>query len=99
MLTIGNNNNKVKSWKRGVPMKVNNRRIKAERIAKGFTQKELAEKINMSRSSYIKRENGTTPLGADELANIAQELGHLNDIQIFFAPGVPNKQRKRKEVI
>lgn len=77
-------------------MKVDNRRIKAERIAKGFTQAELAKKLNLSRASYVKRENGTTPLGADELANIAKELGHSNDIQIFFTHGVPDKQRNKE---
>ncbi|MQS52137.1 helix-turn-helix domain-containing protein [Companilactobacillus mishanensis] len=74
-------------------MRLNLKRIKAERVARGFTQDEVAKKLNMNRSSYIKRENGTTPFGADDLANLALILGHYNDIQIFFAPSVAKRER------
>ena len=40
-------------------MELNLRRIKAERIAKGYTQDVVAEKMGWkSRTPYVKRENG-----------------------------------------
>ncbi|MDT3393936.1 MAG: helix-turn-helix transcriptional regulator [Bacillota bacterium] len=68
-------------------------RIKAERVAKGFTQDYVAKEIGMNRSSYIKRENGNVPFGADELAQVAELLGHYSDIQIFFTMNVPERKQ------
>lgn len=60
-------------------------RLKAERIAKGYSQEELAKKLGWTRSMYIKRENGTVSLGVDELAKIATALEMPESrISIFF---------------
>lgn len=60
-------------------------RLKAERIAKGYSQEELSKKLQWTRSVYTKRENGTVSLGVDELAKIATALEMPESrISIFF---------------
>lgn len=61
-------------------------RLKAERIAKGYSQEELAKKLGWTRSMYTKRENGSVSLGVDELAEIATALKMPESrISIFFS--------------
>lgn len=76
-------------------MTVDLRRIKAERIAKGFTQDEMADMLGWkNRALYAKRENGIVSIGADELAKIAEVLGFSKDeLGIFFTTNVPDKER------
>lgn len=76
-------------------MTLNLNRIKAERIAKGLTQDEMAEAMGFkSRAAYAKRENGIVGIGADELALISEILDiPLTDMHIFFKQNVPNKER------
>lgn len=72
------------------------KRLKAERIAKGFSQEDMAKKLGWkNRATYAKRETGLVDLGADELARIAEILGYSkNDLGIFFTINVPNRERK-----
>lgn len=79
-------------------MTIDLRRIKAERIAKGYTQDEMAEKMGWkTRTPYAKRENGIVSIGADELARIAQILDFSTDqLGIFFTVIVPEKERNNK---
>lgn len=79
-------------------MTVNHRRLKAERIAKGFTQDEMAEKMGWnSRTPYAKRENGIVSLSADELIKAATILEiPLNNLEIFFTKDVPERERLEK---
>lgn len=72
------------------------RRVKAERIAKGYTQDYMAEKMGFnSRAAYAKRENGIVSMGADELAQISEILDiPLTQMHIFFKRNVPEKERK-----
>lgn len=67
-------------------MTLNLKRIKAERIAKGFTQDEMAQLLGWkSRAAYAKRENGIVAIGADELLKIAIILGYSSEnLGIFF---------------
>lgn len=75
-------------------MTINLNRIKAERIANGLTQNELAQKLQWSRSKYSKRENGEVPIGADELALIASVLNVPRDnMGIFFDFGVSIREQ------
>ena len=75
-------------------MKVNLNRIKAERVARGLTQKELADVLGKPRSWLAKREPGIVPLGADELSSIASALGiEPNQMSIFFESNVPDCQQ------
>ena len=76
-------------------MKLDLKRIKAERVASGMTQSEIANKLGWkSRAPYAKRENGLVPFGADELANFGEVVGYTtNELGIFFTKGVPEKER------
>lgn len=77
-------------------MELDLRRIKAERIAKGYTQDVVAEKMGWkSRAPYAKRENGVVPFGADELAEFGNILGYsVNELGIFFTKNVPEREQK-----
>lgn len=66
------------------------RRLKAERIAKGLTQDEMAIKMGWrTRAPYAKRENGIISIGANELVKIANILGFtVDELKIFFVNDV-----------
>lgn len=72
------------------------KRVKAERVAKGYSQDYMAEKMGYKdRSTYAKRENGIVGLGADELAKISEILDiPLTKMYIFFKQNVPKKERQ-----
>lgn len=76
-------------------MTINLRRLKAERIAKGITQDQMASRMGWrTRTPYAKRENGFVSIGADELAKMATILGFSRDeLGIFFTKDVPNKEQ------
>lgn len=66
-------------------MELDLKRLKAERIASGLTQEEVAKEFGKTRAWYAKRENGFIPIGADELAKIAGLFNiDINKISIFF---------------
>ncbi|VTT22632.1 Transcriptional regulator, Cro family [Streptococcus dysgalactiae subsp. equisimilis] len=67
-------------------MAVDYLRVKAERIAKGYTQDYMAKQLGWSdRARYAKRENGFVSFDADELAKVAEILGiSKDDIGIFL---------------
>lgn len=71
-------------------MKVDNLRIKAERIAKGYTQDQMAKELGWKdRVRYAKRENGIVSFDADELIKVATILGFTKDqLGIFFTDTV-----------
>ena len=69
-------------------------RLKAERIACGLTQEQLAKQVGHKRAWYAKRESGIVDIGADELAVIANALG-IQSLDIFFKKNVPEKQRNK----
>lgn len=62
------------------------RRLKAERIAKGFTQEEVASKMGWkSRTPYVKRELGIISVSANELIKLALIFGYTKeDLGLFF---------------
>ena len=69
-------------------------RLKAERVAKGLTQEEIAGKLGWSRQKYMKKENGHSDLGANELLQIAEVLEMTKEeVGIFFTSTVPETQR------
>lgn len=72
------------------------KRLKAERIAKGFTQDEMAEKMGWhTRTPYAKRENGIVSIGANELVRMASILGYESDhLGFFFTDDVPEEERE-----
>lgn len=79
-------------------MKLDLKRLKAERIAAGLTQEEVAQKMGWNRSTYAKRENGMVSLGADELAKLADIFGiDQNRIGIFFKLNVPEREQQKEK--
>lgn len=99
MLTIGNGYIKInlfpKRNDKEESMNLNLKRLKAERVAKGLTQDEIAKRIGLtSRVQYAKRENGTVKIDVEEFIKIIQALGYTeNDLSIFFTKTVPEKER------
>lgn len=77
-------------------MTLNLKRLRAERIAKGMNQDEMAKAMGWrTRSSYAKRENGITTISATELVKMASILGYgANQLDLFFTDNVPNRERK-----
>lgn len=75
-------------------MKVDLLRVRAERIAKGYTQEQMGNLIGLKRGQYNKRETGKVSFSSDELITLAVKLGYSNkDIGIFFKPTVPETQQ------
>ena len=74
-------------------MTLNLKRLRAERIAKGMNQDEMAKAMGWhTRSSYAKRENGITVISANELVKMASILGYsINQLDLFFTSNVPNR--------
>ncbi|MCQ6740020.1 helix-turn-helix domain-containing protein [Staphylococcus aureus] len=77
-------------------MVLNLKRLRAERIACGITQDEMAHKMGWkTRMPYAKRENGIVDIGANEFIKMAKILGYeTNNLDIFFTNNVPRKERK-----
>lgn len=76
-------------------MRLDHLRIKAERIAKGMTQDEMAKALGWKdRVRYAKRENGFVSFDADELIKVATILGYTKDqLGIFFTSDVPEREQ------
>lgn len=75
-------------------MRVDLLRVKAERVAKGYTQAKMAELMGLARNQYNKRENGKISFSADELITLSNLLGYNKDeIGIFFKQIVPETQQ------
>ena len=51
------------------------RKLKGIRVSKGFTQKDLAILIIMSRSTYAKKENQKSTFSIEEAIKISKALG------------------------
>lgn len=78
-------------------MVLNLKRLRAERIACGITQDEMAQKMGWkTRTPYAKRENGIVDIGANEFIKMAKILGYeTNNLDIFFTHGVPVKEQQK----
>ena len=77
---------------------LNLRRIKAERVALGLTQTEVAKRLGWNRGMYVKRENGSVAMGADELIAIIEIMGFtVRDMWIFFTDDVPKQERNHEQ--
>lgn len=78
-------------------MKVDLLRVKAERVAKGYTQAQMAERMGLARDQYNKRENGKISFSADELITLADLLGYSKDeIGIFLNKAFPKSNNNIK---
>lgn len=74
-------------------MILNLKRLRAERIAKGMNQYEMAKAMGWhTRSSYAKRENGITSIDVNEFVKMASILGYgTNQLDLFFTDNVTNR--------
>lgn len=73
----------------------NFKRLKAERVAKGLTQAEMAKQSGISRTSYWKKENGKTDIGMEEFTRMLNVLGYPESkVSIFFAHDVDKREQK-----
>ena len=74
-------------------MILNLKRLRAERIACGITQDELAHKMGWkTRTPYAKRENGIVDIGANEFIKMAKILGYeTNNLDIFLLNTFPKR--------
>ncbi|WRN30596.1 helix-turn-helix transcriptional regulator [Staphylococcus aureus] len=76
-------------------MVLNLKRLRAERIACGITQDEMAHKMGWkTRTPYAKRENGIVDIGANEFIKMAKILGYETNNLDIFTNNVPGKERK-----
>lgn len=75
------------------------KRLRAERIACGITQDEMANLMGWkTRTPYAKRENGLVDIGANEFIKMAKILGYeTNNLDIFLPTTFPKKNKKLKE--
>lgn len=82
-------------------MKIDLRRVRAERVASGLSQDQVAKKMGWkTRTPYAKRENGIVSIGADELIKLAYMFGYTKEnVGIFFTNDVLYKEQyeTRKE--
>lgn len=70
-------------------MKFDYKRLKGERVARGFTVQQIADFLGIAKSTYSKKENGKLPITVDEFGNLAKKLGiPENEVQIFFTLNV-----------
>lgn len=77
-------------------MKLNLKRLKAERLANDITQDEMAKLMGWdTRTPYAKRENGFVNVGVNEFVKMAEILGYdIESLKIFFVPIVPDREQK-----
>ncbi|WP_304402271.1 helix-turn-helix transcriptional regulator [Lactobacillus intestinalis] len=77
-------------------MKFDLNRLKAERIAKGLTQAQLAKAIGLSTNAYWRKENGQRDIGIKEFLKILKVLGYSeNKLPLFFKQDVDKREQKR----
>jgi len=80
-------------------MTLNLNRLRAERVAKGMSQDQMAQAMGWrTRTPYAKRENGIVTISATELVKMASILGYnANQLDLFFTQNVPERERPKQE--
>lgn len=77
----------------------NVKRMKAERIAKGISLSEMAEKLEMTPGTYSKKENGHIRINVDDLAKVIEILELPQDkCGIFFTHVVSKTSTKERQI-
>lgn len=81
-------------------MRFDYNRLKAERIAKGYTIQDMANKLGVSKGTYSKKERGKLPLTIEDFAKITNILDiPKENMTIFFTINVSKMETLEKEVI
>lgn len=74
----------------------NIKRMKAERIAKGISLAEMANKMDMTPGTYSKKENGHIRINVDDLAKVIEILELPQEMcGIFFTQVVSKTSTKQ----
>ena len=62
--------------------------LKSFRVEKGLRQADMAERIGVDRSTYVRKERGSIPISTEEWLLLSSALGR--DVSFFFGEkGVP----------
>lgn len=78
-------------------MKFDLRRLRFERLSREIPQTKVAEALNISRSTYHKKEKGKLKIGVDEFARILDVLGiPPSEVPNFFVPDVPDREQRKE---
>lgn len=56
--------------------------VKAARVNAGFSQRQTANRLGLSLTAYVRKENGKTKFYADEIVQLSRLFGV--QVQIFF---------------
>ena len=81
-------------------MKFDYNRLKAERIAKGYTIQEMADKLGMTKGTYSKKERGKLHLTIEDFAKITNILDiSKENLTIFFTLNVDKTETKEEEAV
>lgn len=76
----------------------NRNRVKAERIARGLSVKEMAGKLDIHAGTYSKKENGKLRITVEDLSKILNVLNiPEKDCGIFFTKSVADMATNKEE--
>ena len=64
-------------------MEIFQQRLKEERLVNGFTQRDMAERLNITQPSYIRYENGKAEPSLENLVKIAE----IFDVSVDYLLG------------
>ncbi len=85
--------------RKGGNMKFDLNRLRAERIAKGLTQAQLAKAIDISKNAYWRKENGQRNFSMEEFLRILEVLGFSkNNVSLFFKQDVDKREQKGEKL-
>ncbi|SDJ09159.1 Helix-turn-helix [Paenibacillus naphthalenovorans] len=75
-------------------MKFNLQKLRYERMSRQISQEKVASALNISRSSYHKKETGRIKISVNEFGIILDTLG-IPEVEIinFFTQNVPEREQ------
>jgi transcriptional regulator with XRE-family HTH domain len=69
-------------------------RLRYERLSRRVSQEEMAQALNINRTSYYKKENGDIKISVEEFAKILEVLGiPQTEAGNFFGINVPKREQ------
>jgi len=75
-------------------MRFNLQKLRYERLSRNISQEKVASALNISRSSYHKKENGKIKISVEEFGVILDTLGiPETEIINFFTINVPEREQ------
>lgn len=76
-------------------MKFNLQKLRYERLSRQISQQDVASALNISRSSYHKKETGKIKISVEELGIILDTLGiPESEVVNFFDRNVPEREQQ-----